>query len=326
MNADKLSKLLAMASSDNDGEALAALRKAKSLLTGAGMDFKDVAERVREPASAVVQAGQKNATPRANPFAGFDDFMETQEPGWKAKQARARAEKKRREAEQRAAVIAKYGSEEAATLPCERERALNKATAHMRRREPKTFANGVFTMSTLDGWDGLRDMPPSLVEAVTTALPMPATVREARAECEYWDARNREIDAVLGFTGDRQIGLAAQARWDVIRPLYERDMPIASVDDLHVRLDFAVNDETHPDQETMVSILDGFERVVMSADPPPAPAQNGRPARASDRRAVVLDMLSNPDTASMSDRAIARAVGVSPTTVGSLRRSHRLTS
>ena len=46
LNHDKLGKLLALASSDNDNEALAAMRMAKKLLDGAGMDFKDVAERM----------------------------------------------------------------------------------------------------------------------------------------------------------------------------------------------------------------------------------------------------------------------------------------
>lgn len=45
----KLGKLLALASSDNDHEALSALRMAKNVLTGAGLDFKHVAERLATP-------------------------------------------------------------------------------------------------------------------------------------------------------------------------------------------------------------------------------------------------------------------------------------
>jgi hypothetical protein len=124
---------------------------------------------------------------------------------------------------------------------------------------------------------------------------------------------------VHGFVGV-ELGLAAEARWTIIRGLFEHEMPIRTLDDLHVRLTFAAESEDNPDPETIVSILDAFERLVIGTDATASPVQSGHPARASDRRAAVLDMLSNADTAGWSDRAIARACGVSPTTVGVLRR------
>lgn len=47
-----MSKLLALASSPNDQEALAALRSLKRLLTTDGMDFIDLADRLRETGRA----------------------------------------------------------------------------------------------------------------------------------------------------------------------------------------------------------------------------------------------------------------------------------
>ena len=46
LNPDRLAKLLALASSPNDHEALAALRKARDHLTAAGLDFVEVGKRV----------------------------------------------------------------------------------------------------------------------------------------------------------------------------------------------------------------------------------------------------------------------------------------
>jgi hypothetical protein len=49
LDTDKLAKLFALASSDNDNEALGAMRKAKTMLSSARMDFNDVADRMVTP-------------------------------------------------------------------------------------------------------------------------------------------------------------------------------------------------------------------------------------------------------------------------------------
>lgn len=48
MDPDKLAKVLAMAESEHQGEALSALRAARIMLSRAGMTFRDLAERARE--------------------------------------------------------------------------------------------------------------------------------------------------------------------------------------------------------------------------------------------------------------------------------------
>lgn len=45
---DKLAKILSLAGSDSDGEALAALRRVRALLAAQGMSFTDLAERLRQ--------------------------------------------------------------------------------------------------------------------------------------------------------------------------------------------------------------------------------------------------------------------------------------
>jgi chromosome segregation ATPase len=56
MDAQKLAKVLAMAASDNDAEAMHALRTARRLLDGYGADFVEVARRIAEPAAASPEA------------------------------------------------------------------------------------------------------------------------------------------------------------------------------------------------------------------------------------------------------------------------------
>ncbi|MBI5165986.1 MAG: metalloendopeptidase [Magnetospirillum sp.] len=52
MDSHKLAKVLALAASDNEAEALHALRTAKRLLATAGADFVDLGRRLAEPAAA----------------------------------------------------------------------------------------------------------------------------------------------------------------------------------------------------------------------------------------------------------------------------------
>ncbi|MBP2301971.1 hypothetical protein [Azospirillum picis] len=51
MDPDKLAKVLAMAESEHQGEALSALRAARIMLSRAGLSFRDLAERARSPAA-----------------------------------------------------------------------------------------------------------------------------------------------------------------------------------------------------------------------------------------------------------------------------------
>ncbi len=325
----KLGKLLALAGSDQDGEAVTALRKANAMLKSAGMSFTDVAEKLKAPKAPIVQNGRQSNQDQGatwnSAFTGFDDWVEAREPGWKARRSAERNKRNRDQAEERISVIAKYGSEDAATAPCERERVLDDACAHLVRRVIKTDSRGKLSMDTLDGWAGGVDDPPaSVIEAVSSALPMPTTIREAQEECVYWETRNREIDAIHGFTGDRQLGLAAEVRWGLVRGLYERGLPILDLDDIHARLQFVASSEFNCDAaDAAPALLEAFERLVINAGLATVSAptvQSGRLSRASDRRSRIIDMLSNSDTAKLSDREIARQVGVSPSTVGALRR------
>lgn len=68
MDPDKLAKVLAMAESEHQGEALSALRAARIMLSRAGLSFRDLAERARpgappEPSPTVVVTPATPAQP-----------------------------------------------------------------------------------------------------------------------------------------------------------------------------------------------------------------------------------------------------------------------
>ncbi len=329
MNHDRLGKLLAMASSDNDGEALAALRKAKDMLADAGLDFKDVADRVRGSATPAVQFGRGKASAGSGHASfNFDDFMEAKDPGWKTKRAKEQAERERGEAERRAAIVAKYGSIEAAVRRSAWEQALHDAALPWLSK-PNAAPEGKPWMAgrwhrDMGGYSAasfsLDATDPKCRAALEAAIPMPPTVRAAREEYRAWCARDAELIAALGRAGDTYLDLPASWRRTRVGSLADADMPLRTLDDLHVRMEIMSDDDFDYGLDPMVSILDAFERLVIGADTAPGPVHSGHPTSASDRRAAVLSMLSSVDTAGWSDRAIAKACGVSPTTVGALRR------
>jgi len=200
----------------------------------------------------------------SKPFAGFDDYMESREPGWKAKKAAEYAERERREAEELAAILARYGSEEAALAPCEREKVLIAATAHLVRMEWKNYANGRFEIETLDGWhDGIaQEIPASVVQAVSAAYSLPATVTEAYAEWQYWEGRDREIGLINDNTGDTNLGLAAEARREVVRRLFKTELRARSLAEVILRQRVVVESEVSAEREHEQAILADLEALA----------------------------------------------------------------
>ncbi len=263
---NKLAKVLALAGSDQDGEALSALRAAQGMLKAAGKTFADLS--MPAPTSSTKPSVKTSSGPTfVDIFAGFDDHMEAKEPGWKAKQAAARVDRLKREAAEREAAIAKYGSERAAKMPTARELVLNKATAHLKRKVQRPGFNGrPYAADTLDGWSWLSGtMPNSVRLAVADAYPMPTTLREAREEYRSWRVRDRELERVWcppgECGGDTYLSLPASARMDVVSALWRKG-PIVTLDDLLVRIEVGVEDKDWAD-EAAPSILEAFNRLVL---------------------------------------------------------------
>ncbi len=182
MHDERLAKIIALwRSTQHDGERQAARAKGKRLAKQLGMSFED----------AVVADDVHHHPRNGDIFAGFDDFMEAKEPGYKAAAAREKAEKIAAREARRKAIIERYGSAEAALAPCERELMLQKAVE--RWRKPCNPPHERWTHS-VDGWCFYSEAPPERVEtALRNAYPLPETFPVARAEYDLL-ARPRPRD------------------------------------------------------------------------------------------------------------------------------------
>ncbi|CAA2161166.1 hypothetical protein MBRA_06326 [Methylobacterium brachiatum] len=210
-------------------------------------------------------------------------------------------------ADARAAVIARYGSEAAALAPCDRERALREGTWSL------VMPGDPETGPSLSGWrDGpVSTMPPEVRREVSAAIPRPATLAEAETEAAYWRERaetRTALDApplpvwvrawlavLNGLTGH----LSAPA------PLPAPAAPPEPPEPAPTAAEADTAEDELPDS---------------GSDQDPAgdaePVQSGQPKRTrEENRAAVRALLGQ----GLTDREIARRVGVSPSTVAAAK-------
>jgi hypothetical protein len=268
----RLGKLLSLAGSANECEAIAAVRKLKEHLSSEGLSFTDLGQRL------IVQAGNRpngGQTPRAHepatdPFtdeAGVVWPSRTAYDKYQAAAASRREDDWRKTETEREIVSARYGSREAALARNDREKILHDAVADLLvRHDPDMDPPGRWHAS-LGGWDRSSFAPPSpnVMARIEQALPLPSTVREAKDEFEYWKQRSNELEMLMGRPGDSQLDLPAICRAQRVQALYEHELPIRSIDDLHLRLQFAVNPEWIDDTgNALPEILEAFEALIVA--------------------------------------------------------------
>jgi hypothetical protein len=267
----RLGKLLSLAGSENECEATAAIRKLKAHLSSEGLSFTDLGQRLIAAAGRHSDAGQRQRA-REGAANGFTDEAGVMWPSREAYEkyqvaAAARRENDWRRTEtERNAVIARYGSREAGLARSDREQILHDAVADLLvRHDPDTDPPGRWHAS-LDGWDrSLLHPSPVVLARIERAFPLPNTVRQAKDEFEYWKQRSNELEMLLGRPGDPQLDLPAICRARRVQALYERELPIRSIDDLHLRLQFAVSPEWMDDAgEALPQILDAFEALIIA--------------------------------------------------------------
>lgn len=297
-------------------------------------------------------------------------------------------------ADRRAVALKEYGSEDAVWEPCEWEAALERACRPVIVRKPIIGGE----MDTLQGWDGgyFDRMPAEVRAAVASAYPLPAAVREAWAELQFWEKLYDDRDAF----GDHDHRVWVRARTAHVEHLLDT-LPAKSVKDLLARIDWMehINNrgfsrDVREDAVLLATLRADVERMGQrireqavhtvntpgaprdgsglshaedhtnwhtpsrSPDPksPSAGVQNGqgevsnthpaaernsaprnsndlqqgsasgayplRRTNADKRRDVLALLNARHEGIPLSDREIARRVGVSPTTVGTIRRSH----
>lgn len=303
------------------GEKAAAAGRMEALARTAGMTVDQAVSKLDAPPSPAAGGG----------FASFFDTPFFREQ---------MAERDRERAERWREVLAEYGTEEAVFYPGEWEQALIEAAA------PFRAADGY----GLRGWDYItsRDDPaPEIVDAIAGAYPMPTTVREAWVEFMFWDKLGRDREARGTACGDH----APEVQFRVV--LVERlldTMPVRGLADLRARMSWLewLNDLGSPCQDKQrirlaalradiermgarlrkqdtAHVQDGHKDHI--ARHTPAVVHSGQAEgdattacslrrTNADKRRDVLALFGQ----GLSDREVARRAGVSPSTVGNIRR------
>jgi hypothetical protein len=227
-------------------------------------------------------------------------------------------------------VIRRYGSEAAALAPCEREMLLREAVRQWSKMiDPPSER---WTKS-IDGWSGLTalgELSARAREALSTAYALPATIEEAIAEDKYWQQRAGELGLIIHGRRDdsSNLDMCAQARQSIVLELLETGIRAQSIKDVLARQRYMVESETLDGKinDAVLADLAHLHEMATEADRgiqdsvQNGQAQSGDRRTASDRRDEVTRLLCNVDTAKLPDREIARRVGVSPQTVGNIRR------
>lgn len=163
----------------------------------------------------------------------------------------------------------------------------------------------------------------TLREIARTAVPLPGRVAEAWREWRGIMAR-RAGEGPL-FPNPTLFRLYQQ-RAGLLEEQVLRALPVQSAGDAAARLRLLKERLAQPEGRLephhLASILDSLaedlERFEALSGAPAVPAESL--STATERRASVIGHLCDPELSRWSDRAIARACGVSPQTVGNWRK------
>lgn len=240
---DRLEGILAQYAADDEDVQDEALARAISLCGKEWGSYKAGLEEL---------ANRKEAQPADDPMALEMDVLrlreEADDPGAMIRAARARRRLAGRMDAERAAVIARYGSAEAASSPSPIETMFVTAAAHLANPEegPEEGDSGaVDAAAAADPWAPLagwsvpwHDIPPELVLAVTAACPLPASVGDARAEALTWEQRRREREILADGPGRAALPTACAARHRLVEDAWRRDLPVRSPAEFEARLDY----------------------------------------------------------------------------------------
>lgn len=161
---------------------------------------------------------------------------EADEPGTLIRLARERRSQHGRMSAEKAAVIARYGSEDDAIDPTPLERIFVEAAEHL---SDPAEDGGIDPWVPLAGWSlHWHELPDVLRRVVSDALPLPATILDARAEALSWEERKRELALLTDGPGQAVLSTACAARHRIVEDLWRKDLPARNAADLDARLEF----------------------------------------------------------------------------------------
>ncbi|MBC7905812.1 MAG: hypothetical protein H7Y60_03575 [Rhodospirillaceae bacterium] len=219
---DRLEGIIALYASDDEDVQDEALARAITLCGkewgGYKPGLEELAKR-KEDADALVDALRLRE--------------EADDPGTMVRTARARRALAGKLDGERAIIVARYGSLEAAIKPSPIECMFVDGAAHL--ADP----DDADPWSPLAGWSvPWHDIPAELVTAVTNACPLPTTVADARAEALTWDERKRERDLLSDGPGAAALPTACTARHQLVAQLWSRGLAVRDPAELEARLEY----------------------------------------------------------------------------------------
>ncbi len=225
---DRLEAMLALFEADSEIEQDLALERVMAYCErewggyAAGLDA--LAHRIESRSEDSVDAAMQSLRLR----------QEGAEPGAIIQSIRHRRFRERGRLGEREAVIALYGSEDAAMAPTAFEAIFIAATALLAEEGAPDDPFG-----PLCGWQlAWHDLPDALRLAVSAAYPLPATVATARDECLKWEERLHHLELVFDCAGAGALPTACAARRRVVEELWRKGLKAASLDDFAARLGY----------------------------------------------------------------------------------------
>ena len=172
--------------------------------------------------------------PLAGSLAGLRWRQEGEDPGSTIRAVRRRRDAAGRQDAARAALIERYGSEQAARGPTPLERIFIAATTELVAADE---AGDSF--APLSGWSlPWHPLPEDLRRAVAAAQPLPESIVDARDECLAWEGRRDELALLGDGPGSAALPTACAARHRIVEELWRRDLPASNPADLLARLEY----------------------------------------------------------------------------------------
>lgn len=157
---------------------------------------------------------------------------EAQDPGFLIRQAETAILGASRSNDERRAVIARYGSEQAALGPTPLERMFIDAVTRWQGQDGDPWA-------PIEGWAvPWHPLPDELARIVAAALPMPDSIADAQAECLAWQHRLQELSILGDGPGSAVLPTACAARHRLVQLQWARGLPVRSLADLQMRMEF----------------------------------------------------------------------------------------
>lgn len=306
-----------MRDSDHEGEIQSAVSLAERIVRPFGYGVKDIPELLK-PAdldTRMTEGSRLHAT-RA---------YEWDKPRFRAG-ANEGASKGHRKATESDDIIRRYSGKHNILAWTKAERLLRAAVAKWSTFFPPP--NQQHTRS-LDGRDSfeLRVHSTRVIQAISAAYALPTTITQADLEYSAWRRRHEELALVRHQRPFKEIelDLPAELRRQIIAHLLETELRAVSISEVYLRQKHHLTLQ-HFQPEIDYAILRDVERLAKTEQmqavhfghTPKKPAKVL--ATATERRAEVQKLLSNMATKVLPDREIARQVGVSPQTVGNIRR------